>query len=166
MRRAAALAVVVALAAALLTALPASAGTPHVVLLPAAAFAQKADAICKQENAKRAKGPQVDAFSPSTATRAQVEAAGKVLMYTYPINVEEIGRIARLGMPREKLPRTAWTKLHSLLVRTGFPAIHRLARTAIAGKVTAFRTQFAQLEAIAQQEAQYTKSLGFAVCGS
>jgi hypothetical protein len=166
MLRASASVVVLALAAALLPALPASADTPHVVLLPAAAFAQKADAICTTENAKRAKGPKVGAFAPAKATKAQVEAAGRVLMYTYPINVEEIGRISRLGMPREQVPRSAWTKLHALLRQTAFPAMHELARTGVAGRVAAFRTQFTAYETLAQQEAQYTKSLGFRVCGS
>jgi hypothetical protein len=166
MLRASATALAVALAAALLTALPASAATPHVVLLPAATFAQKADAICKQENAKRAKGPQVGTFTPATATKAQIRAAGKVLQYTYPINVEEIGRIARLGVPREQLPRAAWKRLHTLLVQTAFPAMRKLAQTGVAGNVKAFRSQFTQLATIAQQEAQYTRSLGFTVCGN
>jgi hypothetical protein len=165
MLRAPAAALAVALATALLTALPASADAPRVVLLPAATFAQKADAICKQENAKRARGPQIGTFTPATATKAQVQKAGKVLLYTYPINVEEIGRIAKLGLPREQVPRTAWKRLHTLLVHTAFPVLHRLARTGVAGKVKAFRVQFTQLATIAQQEAQYTRSLGFTVCG-
>lgn len=146
---------------------PAGAASAHPALttMPTAIFAKKADAICTMENAKRAKGPQLTSFDPATATRRQVILAGKILKYSYPIGVDEITRVSAIGMPKEKLPAEAWTRLHELLVRTTFPAIQQLAKTGVAGKVAAFRSQFSRLETLSTPEASYGTAIGFAVCG-
>ena len=148
-----------------LCALTATASAAPRATLPAAQFAKKADAICTKENGKRAAGPQLASFTPATATRAQVKQAGKVLTYSYPIGVDEIARISALGMPKEQVPREAWTRLHAYLLKTTFPAIHKLAATGLKGDVAGFRSQFQALETMATHETAFAKAIGFTVCG-
>jgi hypothetical protein len=148
-----------------LVALCATVATASAATIPATQFAKKADAICTKENAKRAAGPQLASFKPSTATKAQVKLAGKVLAYEYPIGVDEIAKINALGSPKEAIAHEAWTRLHAYLLQTAFPAIHKLAATGLKGDVAGFRTQFTALEQMATHETAFSKAIGFTVCG-
>jgi hypothetical protein len=154
------------LAAVAICAATVTAGAASTTVLPAAQFAKKADAICTKENVRRAQGPKLARFNPATATRAQIELAGKVLAYEYPIGVDEIAKINALGTPKEAIAHEAWTRLHRYLLGTAFPAIHKLATTGMQGKVTAFRTQFQALETMTTHETAFSKAIGFTVCGS
>ncbi|HEY1481022.1 MAG TPA: hypothetical protein VGF46_13370 [Gaiellales bacterium] len=160
-----ALLVVLVAASAPADAAPAHAASARATLIPRATFARKADAICTTENARRAKGPQLTSFTPATATRTQVMKAGKVLAYEYPIGVDEIARISALGQPRELPARAAWTRLHTLLLHTVFPAIRQIAASGTRGDVATFRTQFAALSSHGTEESTYGKAIGFTVCG-
>jgi hypothetical protein len=134
--------------------------------LPAAEFAQKADAICAQTGAKRkAFGPAPN-FNPATATPAQLKSAAKYLKGAAGVTKDEISQVNALGEPKESGPKQAWKKLHSDLESVRIPGQQKAADAAQAGDVKAFLAAVKPIEASSPEQQKLGATIGLKVCGN
>ncbi len=132
--------------------------------LPRAEFAKKADAICTQENNKRAGAGTPPKFNPATATKAQIQGSAGFLQADGAITRDEISRVSALGEPKEAGSKQAWHKLRADF-QSIVPLFQKLPSDARAGNVKAFRAEFAKLMAQDPIQAPLNKQIGFKVCG-
>jgi hypothetical protein len=135
--------------------------------LPVATLAKKADAICKMENAKRAKNPNPPKFTnPAKATVAQLESAGGYLGRDLAITRDEVTKVFALGTPSEPVAAKAWSQLRVVLVKQSMPAFAKAVAAAKAGDVKAVVADFATADKLDATQTRLQKQIGLKVCGS
>lgn len=149
----------VPLALALTVAASAAASKPRAVLV------KQADAICRADEAKRAKEPAPPAQNPAKATPAQLKAMVPFMQRDLAITVDEVHRAFALGTPAEPAARAAWTKLHTVLVGGMIPDFERAIAAMKRGDRAATLRAFTRLDRLGPTQTKLENALGLKVCG-
>ncbi len=151
-----------AAAFALVFAPGAAAGT-----MPVKQLVKKADAICRPDEAKLAKLPELPLWvlNPAKATSQQVKLAAPTFAKSLALNKHETALIFALGTPSEPAAAKAWKRLHDVLYDIGLPIAADVAAAAKRGDGKTIGADYKKLYRYALETEKLGKTLGFKVCG-
>jgi hypothetical protein len=157
-----ALASACAAALALVCATGAFAGT-----MPVKQLVQKADAICKPDEAKLAKLPELPLWflNPAKATHDEVKLSAPRFAKSLPLIKHEAALWFAVGTPSEPVAAKAWKRLHVLLYDIALPIDEDVAAAAKRGDGKAIEADFNKLRRYAPEFEKLAKTLPFKVCG-
>jgi hypothetical protein len=157
-----ALASACAAALALVFATGASAGT-----MPVKQLLKKADAICKPDEAKLAKLPELPlwALNPAKATHYEVKLSAPTFAKSLALNKHEAALMFAVGTPSEPAAAKAWKRLHVMIYDIGFPISEDIAAAAKRGDGKAIAADFNKLTRYGPESEKLAKTLDFKVCG-